>query len=142
MRNYLFAVIILLTFSSCKEEKAFSKPNKTDKEKNIPKNNPNTVAQKIHGLYNPGAMTIKGNRVGNNAEKEIYQIILTDSELLDADQKNIEKHAEKIATIYYEHLSKTLKPFNFEKIIVIINHRDKKIDKFEYSEKKFHLESY
>ena len=45
-----------------------------------------------------------------------------------------EKHAKKIATIYYKFLSQNIKPFNFKKVIIKIEHRNTKTSNFEYSE--------
>jgi len=68
------------------------------------------------------------------SEKEDYQIMLSNSDLLDTDFKNTEKHAQKIASLYYKFLVRNINPFNVKNIIVRIEHRSLKIQNFEYSE--------
>ncbi|WP_396161324.1 hypothetical protein [Flavobacterium sp.] len=141
MKKYLF-ILILASFYSCKNDSAVThekKENKVVKEKakeNIAPNqeNVNDVANEIGGLYKPEEMVIKGNRVGTNNEKEDYQVKITNSDLLDNDIVNVEKHAKKIATIYYKFLSQNIKLFNFKKVIIKIEHRNTKTSNFEYSE--------
>ncbi len=131
MKKYLF-IIILASFFSCKNDNTVVQ----DKKENIEANqkNVNTVAHEIGGLYNPEKMEIKENRVGKNDEKEDYQVKITNSDTIDNDIMNVEKHAQKIASIYYKFLSQNIKPFNFKKVIIKIEHRDRKVSNFEYSE--------
>ena len=110
MKKYLF-ILILASFYSCKNDNAVThekKENKVVKEKakeNIAPNqeNVNDVANEIGGLYNPEEMVIKGNRVGTNNEKEDYQVKITNSDLLDNDIVNVEKHAKKVFRISCEY---------------------------------------
>ena len=142
MKKYLF-IIILASFYSCKNNNAVDREKKANKvvnekaKENIAANqeNVNDVVNEIGSLYNPEKMEIKENRVGTNNEREDYQVKITNSELLDNDIVNVEKHAKKIATIYYKFLSQNIKPFNFKKVIIKIEHRNTKISNFEYSEK-------
>ena len=119
---------------SCKENKTIQKQNKINKTSDFPKINPNVIAQQIDSMYHPEGMTIKGNRIGVNAEKENYQITIENSKLLDSNLIGNKKDAEKISTIYYKYLTKAIKPFNLEKIIIEIKHRNRKKDRFEFSE--------
>jgi hypothetical protein len=68
--------------------------------------------------------------------KNNYQCTVTNSDLLDTDLQNIKMHSGKIAGIYYKFLIRINSPFNYNKIIVKIEHRNGKIDSFEYSEKE------
>jgi hypothetical protein len=68
--------------------------------------------------------------------KNNYQCTVTNSDLLDTDLQNIKMHSGKIAGIYYKFLIRINSPFNYNKIIVKIKHRNGKIDSFEYSEKE------
>ena len=68
--------------------------------------------------------------------KNNYQCTVTNSDLLDTDLQNIKMHSGKIAGIYYKFLIIINSPFNYNKIIVKIEHRNGKIDSFEYSEKE------
>jgi hypothetical protein len=133
MKNYLLIIIIIICYS-CKENKTNQKQNKINKTSDFPKINPNVIAQQIDSMYHPEAMTIKGNRIGGNAEKENYQITIENSKLLDSNLIGNKKDAEKISTIYYKYLTKAIKPFNLEKIIIEIKHRNGKKDSFEFSE--------
>ena len=131
MKKYLF-ILILASFYSCKNNNAVTH----EKKENIAPNqeNVNDVANEIGALYKPEEMVIKGNRVGTNNEKEDYQVKITNSDLLDNDIVNVEKHAKKIVTIYYKFLTQNIKPFNFKKVIIKIEHRNTKTSNFEYSE--------
>lgn len=142
MKKYLILIILVCVYS-CKEDNSIINEkkrakigNEVNKENKGPNQDKvNNIAQKFGDLYNPQKMEIKGNRVGSNNEKENYKVTLTNSDLLDSDIANIEKHAKKIAIIYYSYLSKNVKPFNFKKIIIKIEHKNNKVNDFEYSEK-------
>ncbi len=136
MKNYLFLIILILTYS-CKEKNVDNKEKKVNKLANEKKIDTEEKIQLIGKLYQPEKMVFKGNRIGTNVEKEDYQITLTNSDLLDSDLKNKKKYADKIATIYCSYLGKTVKPFNFKKIIVKIEHRNGKTNSFEYSVEEF-----
>ncbi len=127
MKNYLFLIILILTYS-CKEKNVDNKEKKVNKLANEKKIDTEEKIQLIGKLYQPEKMVFKGNRIGTNVEKEDYQITLTNSK---------KKYADKIATIYCSYLGKTVKPFNFKKIIVKIEHRNGKTNSFEYSVEEF-----
>lgn len=141
MKKYLF-IIIATYLSSCKEKEIIHQENReikiVDSTKTVHKTpneeEVNDLALQIGKLYNPEKMSIKGHRVGTHNEKENYQVILTNSDLLDSDIANLEKHVKKIATNYYKFLNQNIKPFNFKKLIIKIEHRNAKTDSFEYSE--------
>jgi hypothetical protein len=134
MKKYLL-IIILISSYSCKDENFDVQEKNEGKEiKSVNKDRVNDLAYKIGDLYKPEGMSIKGNRVGTNNELENYQITLTNSDLLDSDIENVEKHAQKLAIIYYKFLFEKVKLFNFEKIIIKIEHRNTKTNSFEYSE--------
>ena len=84
MKNYLLIIIIIICYS-CKENKTIQKQNKINKTSDFPKINPNVIAQQIDSMYHPEGMTIKGNRIWVNAEKENYQITIENSKLLDSN---------------------------------------------------------
>ncbi len=142
MRNYVFVIILILT-SSCKDNKIFSPEKKVQKEIKKEKINSYEVRQ-IGRLYLPESMTVWGKSIVNSGVKfvdygvkEDYQITLTNSNLLDSELDNLQMHSKKIATLYNTYLTKNLKPFNVHKIIVIIEHRNGKNDRFEFPEEKF-----
>jgi hypothetical protein len=88
--------------------------------------------QEIGTLYRPERM--QQEEIKNKTGKNNYRYTLTNSDLLDTDLQNIKIHSRKIVSIYYKFLSRINSPFNYKKIIVKIEHRDGKIDNFEYSE--------
>lgn len=133
MKNYL-VIIIIIFFYSCKENKTNQKQNKINNTSDLPKINPNVIAQQIDSMYHPEAMTIKGNKIGVNTMQENYKITIKNSRLLDSNLIGNKKDAEKISTIYYKYLTKAIKPLNMEKIIIEIKHSNGKIDSFEFSE--------
>jgi hypothetical protein len=134
MKKYLFIIILIYTFS-CKENDVVPQKEETHKiteQKTNSQEKANDLAQKIGELYNPERMTIKGNRVEKN-EDENYKITLTNSDLIDSDIKNVEKHAQKIAIDYYRYLKQNIEPLNLKMLIIKIEHRNTKIDSFSYS---------
>jgi len=74
--------------------------------------------------------------IKNKTEKNNYRYTITNSDLLDTDLQNIKIHSRKIVNIYYKFLIRINSPFNYNKIIVKIVHRNGKIDSYEYSEKE------
>jgi hypothetical protein len=144
MKEYLSIIILILVFS-CKKDNTIGQEQEINESKIVNKEKaqnkaPNQeevddVVQEIAKLYNPKEIEIKGNRVGIHNERENYQVTLKNSNLLDSDILNIEKHAKKIALIYYDFLTQNVNPFNFKKIIIKIEHNNKKINSFEYTEK-------
>jgi hypothetical protein len=134
MKKYLFIIILIYTFS-CKENDVVPQKEETHKiteQKTNSQEKVNDLAQKIGELYNPERMTIKGIRVEKN-EDENYKITLTNSDLIDSDIKNVEKHAQKIAIDYYRYLKQNIEPLNLKMLIIKIEHRNTKIDSFSYS---------
>ena len=51
--------------------------------------------------------------------------------------ENLQNHSRKISSIYHNHLVETLDTFNFKKIIVKIEHRNKKTASYEFTAEKF-----
>lgn len=88
--------------------------------------------REIGDLYRPEM--IQTEEIKMKSAKNNYQCTVTNSDLLDTDLQNIKIHSKKIVSIYYKFLSRINSPFNYNKIIVKIEHRDGKIDNFEYSE--------
>lgn len=132
MKNILY-ILILISVYSC-DKKNYSVPGKKVNNLNGgEKINLNQQVQEIGNLYLPEEMTFKEKSIKSNSEKEDYQITLINSDLLDTDFDNIEKHAGKIASLYYKYLLSNIKPLSLKNIIVKIKHRNLKIDRFEYS---------
>lgn len=94
----------------------------------------NDEIQEIGNLYKPEMM--QQEEIKNKAKKNNYRCTITNSDLLDADLQNIKIHSRKIVSIYYKFLIRINSPFNYNKIIVKIIHRNGKVDNFEYSEKE------
>ena len=135
LKNHVLVIILIIT-SSCKDNKIFSPEKKVQKE--VKKENINSYeVQQIGRLYQPANIIIKVNNIGGNTEKEDYQITLTNSNLLDSKLEDLQMHSKKIAALYNTFLTKTLKPFNVQKIIVKIEHRNGKNNSFEFTEQKF-----
>nr|WP_315153824.1 hypothetical protein [uncultured Flavobacterium sp.] len=135
MKNHVLVIILIIT-SSCKDNKIFSPEKKVQKE--VKKENINSYeVQQIGRLYQPANIIIKVNNIGGNTEKEDYQITLTNSNLLDSKLEDLQMHSKKIAALYNTFLTKTLKPFNVQKIIVKIEHKNGKNNSFEFTEQKF-----
>ena len=85
-------------------------------------------------IYKPEK--IQTEEIKMKTGKNNYQCTVTNSDLLDTDLQNIKMHSGKIAGIYYKFLIRINSPFNYNKIIIKIEHRNGKIDSFEYSEKE------
>ena len=90
--------------------------------------------QQIGNIYKPERMQVKDVKIKTDNEKENYQITLINSDLLDSDKENVKIHAEKIAKMYYENLSRKIVDLNSNKIIVEIEHRNGKKENFKFSE--------
>lgn len=89
--------------------------------------------QEIGRLYRPEIM--QQEKIETKNGKNNYRYTLTNSDLLDTDLQNIKIHSKKIVSIYYKFLIRINIPFNYNKIIIKIIHKNGKIDSFEYSEK-------
>lgn len=94
----------------------------------------NDETQEIGQLYKPEKFQTEEIKMGTG--KNNYQCTVKNSDLLDTDLQNIKMHSGKIASIYYKFLIRINSPFKYNKIIVKIEHRNGKIDSFEYSEKE------
>ncbi|MET3045672.1 hypothetical protein [Flavobacterium covae] len=139
MRKHLF-ILILISTISCKQNLVNIPEKKIEKkseEKSISEKIDDEI-QQIGHLYQPERMSIKQNKIRTDNKKENYDITLINSDLLDKDIENIEKHAEKIVLLYYKNLVRNIIPFNGDKILVIIEHRNGKKDTFKFTEKEIH----
>jgi len=124
---------------SCKESKTenskkidyvdVDEKGNAEKAQKIPKE-----IEEIGNLYQPEKM--EQEEIKKKSGKNDYQYTLTNSDLLDSDLKNLKDHSEKIVNNYYKFLIKINIPFNYEKIIVKIIHRNGRINIFKYSEKE------
>jgi len=135
MKNYLF-ILILISFFSCKENIANAQEKKS--EETVVTEKMDDEIQQIGNLYQPEKMVVKQNKIRTDNKKENYQITLTNSDLLDKDLGNVQKHAEKIVQIYYKNLVRNIVPLNCAKILVVIQHRNGKKDSFKFTEKNIH----
>jgi hypothetical protein len=122
-----------MSLVSCKENKINSSKKIdyvqiTSKEKIVDE------IQEIGNLFNPERMEQK--EIEKDTGKNDYEYTLTNSDLLDKDLQNLKVHSRKIVGIYYKFLIRINKPFNYDKIIIKIIHRNGKIDIFKYSEKE------
>lgn len=88
----------------------------------------------IGDLYQPERM--EQEEIKKENEKNDYQYTIKNSDLIDKDVENLKNHSKKIVSNYYKFLVKINHPFNYNKIIVKIIHRNGKTDIFEYSEKE------
>lgn len=85
-------------------------------------------------LYQPERMETE--EIKKNTGKNDYQYTLTNSDLLDNDLQNLKIHSRKIVSTYYKFLIRVNVPFDYDKIIVKIIHRNGKVNIFKYSEKE------
>lgn len=131
MKNYLFIIIAILTIS-CKEIPMNVQDRKG--ETIVNKKTNDSEIQEIGKLYQPEKIETKQIKSESDIKKDNYEITLTNSDLLDTDLKNIKKHSKKIAAIYYKFLVRINSPFNYNKIIVKIIHRNGKIESYKHSE--------
>ena len=115
---------------SCKTEKTENKERKESEKVTEGKIIPEV--QEIGNIFRPEMM--KQEEIENKVGKNNYQFTITNSDLIDNDLKNTDKYAEQIVEKYYAFLIRINKPFNYDKIIVKIEHRNKKIENYEYSE--------
>lgn len=134
MKNYLF-IIILFSIISCNENVKSSKERKSVEIEVADKID--DEIEEIGNFYRPEKMVVKQKKVRNDNKKEDYQITLTNSDLLDDNSENIEKQVGKIVQLYYKNLTKNNIPFNYNKIIVKIEHRNGKKEIFKYTDKDF-----
>jgi len=134
MKKILF-IFILINLVSCKKNKIeYSKQDILEKVKEgdtipeIPE-----IAEIGH-WYQPEIM--QQDEIEKDGGKNDYQYTLTNSDLLDTDLKNLKIHSIKIVRNYYKFLIRINVPFNYDKIIVKIVHRNGNEDIFKYSEKE------
>ena len=138
MKIILF-IFILMNLVCCKENKIDSqkKFDYVDVDNNgNAKKTPKTPIEtdEIGYLYQPERMETE--EIKKNIGKNDYQYTLTNSDLLDSDLQNLKIHSRKIVTAYYKLLIRVNIPFNCDKIIVKIIHRNGKVDILKYSEKE------
>lgn len=131
MKYYIIILSLILAYS-CQERSNMDSEQRIKDLPNEEKIKLNTQVQEIGNLYMPEKMIFKEANVKKKSEKEDYQITLTNSDLLDTDLKNIEGHSQKIALFYYKFLVSNIIPLNLKKIIVRIEHKNLKVDQFEY----------
>ena len=134
IKNYMIFVILIL-ITSCTENKINDKEIKKN-VKNV--TNDYDEDQKITKQYLPEEMQMKTSRTESENEED-YQITLKNSNLLYAELENLQVHSQKIATLYYKKLARTIIPLNLKKIIVKIEHRNGKIDKFTFTEEDINV---
>ena len=127
----ILVALIMMNLYSCKEKKVVNKIENDDLENAhigpiIPE------IQVVADLFKPERM--EQDEIENKTGKNNYKYTITNSDLLDTDLKNTKIYAEQIVDNYYNFLIRINKPFNYDKIIVEIRHRNGKIDIFKYSE--------
>jgi len=132
MKKHLF-ISLLISIISCKENISNAQEQKL--EKIVAKEIVNDEIHEIGNLYLPEKMNVQQGKISTDNKKEDYQITLTNSDLLDKDTENLQKHAEKIAHLYHKNLVRNISPLNYTTIIVVIEHRNGHKDSFEFSEK-------
>lgn len=125
-------ILILLNLLSCKESKIEN--SKKDNFEEIKEGKIIPEVEEIGKLYYPERM--EQEQIKKNTGKNDYQYTLTNSDLLDTDLQNLKNHSKTIARYYYKFLIRINVPFNYDKIIVKIIHRNGKVDIFKYSEKE------
>ena len=135
----ILLIFILTIFFSCKENKVNSikKIDYVDVDGEGNAKNTQKISEEIEeigNLYQPERMAQE--EIKKSVGKSDYQYTLTNSELLDTDIKNLKNHSRKVVSNYYKFLNRINVPFNYDKIIVKIIHRNGKEDIFEYSEKE------
>ena len=133
----ILSIFILINLISCKESEIKS-TKKFDyvhvNEEGIAnevQKTPNETDE-IGYLYQPERMETE--EIKKNTGKNDYQYTLTNSDLLDSDLQNLKIHSRKIVSAYYKFLIRVNVPFNYDKIIVKIIHKNGKVDIFKYSE--------
>ena len=128
--NKIILLIILLNLFSCKGNK-IENSEKNSSEK-VTEGEIIPEIQEIGNIFRPEMMEQEEIKIVSG--KNNYQYTITNSDLLDTDIKNTEKYAKQIVNIYYKFLIRINKPFNYDKIIAKIIHRNGKIEVFKYSE--------
>ena len=121
-----------MTMFSCKENVVTAQEKKSEVKTSVEKMD--YEIQQIGNIYKPERMQVKDGKIRTDNKKENYQITLINSDLLDSDKENVKSHAEKIAKMYYENLSRKIVDLNSNKIIVEIEHRNGKKENFKFSE--------
>lgn len=134
MKNYLY-ILLIISIISCKENVVNAQEKKSENIETIEKMD--VEIQEIGNLYKPEKFVAKQGKIRTDNKKENYQITLFNSDLLDDEKENIKNHAKKIANLYYKNLVHNIIPFNFNKIIVEIEHRNGKKESYKYTEKDF-----
>lgn len=135
MKNYLY-ILILISIVTCKEEHAINaQEKKSENIETIEKTDDNI--RKIGKLYKPEKFIITPGKISAKNKKQNYQITLFNSDLLDNKEENLKNHAKEIANLYHKSLINNSITFNFNKIIVEIEHRNGKKENFKFSEKDF-----
>lgn len=101
--------------------------------KDVKKDKLKPQLEEIGNLYKPEEISVKENKVGNDFEKQDFQITLTNSDSIDGDLKNVDRHAEKIALLYHSFLEENVGLVNVKMILVNINHRNTTTHNFKYT---------
>lgn len=135
----ILLLFILTTLLSCKENKinSIKKIDYVDVDGDGNAKNTQKISEEIEEigyLYQPERM--EQEELKKTVGKNDYQYTLTNSDLLDTEIENLENHSRKIVSNYYKFLIRINTPFNYDKIIVKIIHRNGKEDVFKYSEKE------
>lgn len=132
MKNSLL-ILLLVSFLSCKENTTTAQDKKPEETVNSQKLD--DEIQQIGNLYQPEKIVAKQNKIRTDNKNEDYKITLTNSDSLDTDIKNLQKHAEKIVRLYYKNLSRNIVPLNCNEILIEIEHRNGEKDSFKFTEK-------
>lgn len=133
MKKHLFIFIIFFLISCNKNT---IKAQETD---NI-RVNAETINEEIieiGNLYQPEKMEVQQSKNNKEYKNENYQITLTNSDVLDKEENNLNIHSEKIVALYYKNLIRNSKSLDFDTIAVTINHRNGNIDIFKYDKVNF-----
>lgn len=134
MKRVLLVFILTFLFS-CKENDSIKKIDYVDVDGEGKAEKVQRISEEIEEigyLYQPERM--EQGEIKKSIGKNDYQYTLTKSDLLDTDLKNLKNHSNKIVSNYYKFLITINNPFNYDKIIVKIIHRNGKEDLFKYSE--------
>lgn len=137
-----FVLAILIFLSACNKDKTNNQETKNYKKtQKVSKNQTNIYVEneKITDFYLPEKMQWKSIKEKSGNEKEDYQITLTNSYILDTDIYNLDGHSQNIAEIYYKKLTRIITPLNLKNIIVKIEHKNGKTDKFVFSEEDLNV---
>lgn len=124
---------ILFSLFSCKGNKI--KNSEKNSSEKVTEGEIIPEIQEIGNLFRPEMMEQEEIKIVNG--KNNYQYTITNSDLLDTELENTEKYAKQIVNVYYKFLIRINNPFNYDKIITKIIHRNGKIESFKFSEKDF-----